>query len=46
MKLVLEICSVADAPPRELMCDVDLMEAHGLEKPHSLVPHTEPHHSC
>jgi cobalt/nickel transport system ATP-binding protein len=56
LELVLEVCSrvalmdqgriVAEEAPRELMCDVDLMEAHGLERPHSLVPHTEPHHAC
>jgi cobalt/nickel transport system ATP-binding protein len=56
LELVLEVCSrvvlvdqgrvVAGESPRELMCDVDLMEAHGLERPHSLIPHTEPHHTC
>lgn len=54
LELILEVCGravliddgriVANASPRELMGDVDLMEAHGLERPHSLTPHTEPHH--
>jgi cobalt/nickel transport system ATP-binding protein len=26
------------------MDDVALMERHGLERPHSLVPHVVPHH--
>lgn len=37
---------VADGPMRELMMDEELLEAHGLEKPHVLVPHAEPHHEC
>lgn len=37
---------VADGPMREIMTDERLLEAHGLEKPHSLVPHAEPHHEC
>ncbi len=54
LELILEVCSrvvlmdegriVANANPCELMGDAELMEAHGLEKPHSLVPHAEPHH--
>ena len=54
LELVLEVCDrailmdeglvVADGSPRELMGDVELMEAHGLERPHSLIPHAEPHH--
>ncbi len=54
LELILEVCNrvilmdegriVTDGNPRRLMSDVALMEAHGLEKPHSLVPHTEPHH--
>lgn len=49
LEMVLEVCErvvllddgriVADGDPREIMGDVRLMEAHGLEKPHSLVPH-------
>jgi cobalt/nickel transport system ATP-binding protein len=56
LELVLEVCDrvalidggsiVANGNPRELMGNVELMEAHGLELPHSLVPHTEPHHEC
>lgn len=49
LELVLEVCErvvlmdsgkiVADGEPRSVMSDEDLMERHGLEKPHSLVPH-------
>jgi cobalt/nickel transport system ATP-binding protein len=34
----------ADGPSRTVMSDGALMERHGMEKPHSLVPHAEPHH--
>jgi cobalt/nickel transport system ATP-binding protein len=54
LELILEVCDrivlmdegciVATGRPRELMADTELMEAHGLERPHSLVPHAEPHH--
>jgi cobalt/nickel transport system ATP-binding protein len=54
LELVLEVCErvilidegiiVADGDPREIMGDERLMEAHGQEKPHSLVPHQIPHH--
>jgi cobalt/nickel transport system ATP-binding protein len=54
LELILEVCQrvvlldggalVADGDPREIMRDVALMEAHGMERPHSLVPHGEPHH--
>lgn len=54
LEFILEVCDrvilidegriVADGSPREIMGNVDLMEAHGLERPHSLVPHVEPHH--
>jgi cobalt/nickel transport system ATP-binding protein len=54
LELILEICHrvvlmddgriVADGDPREIMGDDKLMEAHGQEKPHSLVPHQTPHH--
>jgi cobalt/nickel transport system ATP-binding protein len=56
LELILEVCDrvllmdegrvVANGSPHELMSDVELMEAHGLERPHSLVPHAEPHHGC
>jgi cobalt/nickel transport system ATP-binding protein len=55
MDLVAEICRravildggevIADGPMRELLVDEPLLEGHGLEKPHILVPHAEPHHS-
>ena len=32
-------CVIADGKPREIMSDEHLMEAHGQEKPHSLIPH-------
>ncbi len=35
---------VADGPIREIMSDEELMKRHGLEKPHSLIPHQERHH--
>ncbi|MEA3408240.1 MAG: ABC transporter ATP-binding protein [Chloroflexota bacterium] len=54
LELILEVCErvilmdggriVADGNPSELMRDAALMERHGLEKPHSLIPHTEPHY--
>jgi cobalt/nickel transport system ATP-binding protein len=56
LELILEVCDrvilldegqvVADGEPCEIMSDEGLMEAHGLEKPHSLYPHTDPHHGC
>jgi cobalt/nickel transport system ATP-binding protein len=55
LEFILEVCDrvvlmdegriVANGEPRQMMGDVDLMEAHGLERPHSLIPHAEPHHS-
>ena len=49
LELVLEVCDrvivldegkvVADGAARTIMADQPLMEAHGLEKPHSLIPH-------
>ncbi len=55
LELILEVCDrvvlmdegrvVADGDPVAVMSDVALMEAHGLERPHSLVPHGEPHHA-
>ncbi|MFC2050885.1 energy-coupling factor ABC transporter ATP-binding protein [Chloroflexota bacterium] len=54
LELVLEVCErvilidegriVADGEPREIMGDKQLMEAHGQEKPHSLIPHQVSHH--
>ena len=34
----------ADGASREIMGDDPLMNSHGFEKPHSLVPHVEQHH--
>ena len=49
LELILEVCDrvllldegglIADGPPRTVMNDAALMEAHGLERPHSLTPH-------
>jgi len=36
-------CIVADGPSREIMANEALMEAHGQEKPHSLLPHIIEH---
>jgi len=54
LELILEVCRrvilmdegriVADGDPKTLMADVDLMATHGMERPHSLVPHAIPHH--
>ncbi|MGB3202024.1 MAG: ABC transporter ATP-binding protein [Nodosilinea sp.] len=54
LEFVLEVCDrvilideghiIADGCPRAIMGDQVLMETHGLEKPHSLIPHVEPHH--
>jgi cobalt/nickel transport system ATP-binding protein len=54
MNLVAETCGravildkgevIADGGMRELLVDEQLLDAHGLEKPHVLVPHAEPHH--
>lgn len=54
MNLVAEICRravilddgqvIADGPMGELLRDEQLLWAHGLERPHILVPHAEPHH--
>jgi cobalt/nickel transport system ATP-binding protein len=56
MNLVAQICRravildggevIADGAMQELLVDERLLEAHGLEKPHVLVPHAEPHHNC
>ena len=49
LELILEVCDrvlllddhriAADGDPRAIMGHQTLMEAHGLEKPHSLIPH-------
>ncbi len=54
LELVLDVCDrvvlldegrvIVEGCPGDVMCDVALMEAHGLERPHSLTPHAEPHH--
>ena len=54
LELVLEVCErvilidegevVADGEPRGIMGDEQVMEAHGQEKPHSLIPHRVRHH--
>lgn len=54
LEFILEVCNrvvlidggriVANGNPREVMGDGALMEAHGLERPHSLIPHADPHH--
>jgi cobalt/nickel transport system ATP-binding protein len=54
LELVLEVCErvvlmdggriVADGRPAEIMADEKLMQTHGQEKPHSLIPHQNPHH--
>jgi len=54
LELILEVCNrvvlvdsghiITDGDPCKIMSDDRLMEAHGQEKPHSLVPHRIPHH--
>ncbi len=54
LELILEVCDrvvlldegwiVADGAPHEILGDVALMAAHGLERPHSLTPHTQANH--
>jgi cobalt/nickel transport system ATP-binding protein len=49
LELVLEVCDrvilldegqiIVDDDPQVVMKDAELMEKHGLEKPHSLIPH-------
>jgi len=51
LEFLLEVCDrillldegqiIADGSPREVMNNTALMEAHGLERPHSLTPHAE-----
>lgn len=55
LELILEVCDrvilldegriIADGPAKQVMGNSDLMEAHGLERPHSLAHHSEPHHA-
>lgn len=54
LEFILEVCTrvvllyggtiKSDGNPYDILGDVSLMEEHGLERPHSLVPHAEPHH--
>lgn len=54
LEMILQTCTralildrgriAADGPVRSLFGDPHLMEAHGLEVPHSLTPHQVPHH--
>jgi cobalt/nickel transport system ATP-binding protein len=54
LEFLLEVCDriilidsggiVADGLPHQIMGDAELMTQHGLEKPHSLLPHSDPHH--
>lgn len=53
LELILEVCQrvflldggqiIATGPTQTIMSDSALMEAHGLERPHSLTPHPTPH---
>ena len=54
LEFVLDVCDrvllidngqiIADGDPMTVMGNQSLMEAHGLEKPHSLIPHVRSHH--
>jgi cobalt/nickel transport system ATP-binding protein len=54
LEMILQTCTravvldrgqiMADGPVRAVLGDTALMEAHGLEVPHSLMPHMIPHH--
>jgi cobalt/nickel transport system ATP-binding protein len=54
LELILDTCGralvldggriIADGPARTLLADAALMEAHGLEVPHSLTYHADRHH--
>lgn len=54
LEFILEVCDrviiidkqsiVADGRPEQIMGDETLMQAHGQEKPHSLIPHQVRHH--
>jgi cobalt/nickel transport system ATP-binding protein len=49
LEFLLEVCEriilldegriIADGSPHEVMSNIELMKAHGLERPHSLTPH-------
>ncbi|MDD5591374.1 MAG: ABC transporter ATP-binding protein [Dehalococcoidales bacterium] len=53
LELILEVCDrlvlmnrgaiIVDGKPKEIMNNIQLMEAHGQERPHSLIPHPIPH---
>jgi cobalt/nickel transport system ATP-binding protein len=53
LELIIEVCQrvllldqgriIAAGPTRDIMADSALMEAHGLERPHSLTPHVLEH---
>lgn len=54
LELILEVCArvfllddghiIASGPTQTIMANRELMEAHGLERPHSLTQHVAPHH--
>lgn len=54
LELILEVCNrvilldegkiISDGCPKDIMSDVELMKTHGLERPHSLTFHPQPHH--
>jgi len=54
LEFVLDVCDrvllidngqiIANGDPMAIMGNQVLMETHGLEKPHSLIPHVRPHH--
>ncbi|MEL7353719.1 MAG: ABC transporter ATP-binding protein [Cyanobacteria bacterium P01_A01_bin.116] len=54
LEFILDVCDrvllidngqiIADGDPMTIMGNQPLMEAHGLEKPHSLIPHVRSHH--
>ncbi|MCB0211418.1 MAG: hypothetical protein KDJ52_18915 [Anaerolineae bacterium] len=55
LEFILEVCDrvllldegqfIVDGDPKQMMSDSPLMEAHGLERPHSLAFHKNDHHS-
>ncbi|MEL6779805.1 MAG: ABC transporter ATP-binding protein [Cyanobacteria bacterium J06597_16] len=54
LEFILDVCDrvllidngqiIADGDPMTIMGNQPLMETHGLEKPHSLIPHVRSHH--